>query len=49
MICRFPEQAHGFWPSFAERLTWWFASKRALDGGAGTDAERRARLRARLE
>ena len=49
MICRFPKQAHGFWPSFAERLTWWFASKRALDGGAGTDAERRARLMARLE
>jgi len=22
--CSFPRQAHGFWPSFGEELTWWF-------------------------
>merc|ERR1719506_2571210 len=24
MYCTFPEQPHGFWPSFAEELAWWF-------------------------
>jgi len=24
--CLFPNQAHGFWPNWAEQLTWWFMS-----------------------
>eukprot|EP00937_MAST-01D_sp_MAST-1D-sp2_P003710 g3710.t1 len=28
MYCTFPEQAHGFWPSYAEQMVWWFASQK---------------------
>ena len=27
MYCYFPNKGHGFWPSYAEKLTWWFLSK----------------------
>jgi len=26
MYCYFPNKFHGFWPRFAEKLTWWFFS-----------------------
>ena len=26
MYCYFPTQGHGFWPEYAEELTWWFFS-----------------------
>ena len=26
MYCYFPNQGHGFWPKYAEKLTWWFFS-----------------------
>ena len=26
MYCYFPNQGHGFWPNYAEELTWWFFS-----------------------
>ena len=29
VYCYFPNQGHGFWPKYAESLTWWFFSKYA--------------------
>jgi len=30
IYCYFPNQAHGFWPKFAEELTWWFVKDKTL-------------------
>ena len=27
--CLFPTEAHGFWPKYAENLTWWWMSTQA--------------------
>lgn len=29
IYCSFLQQAHGFWPSYGEQMTWWFMSNKA--------------------
>ena len=30
VYCYYPNQAHGFWPKYAEKLTWWFLKDKVL-------------------